>query len=70
MINIHMCTMLFVLFLQRLKCLRLETTRFDPKIEGRKSTIRCCLSNIRLLLVTINATGASEIEKVSTRHLL
>ena len=34
--------------------------------EEGESTVRCCLSNIRLLLVTVNAERASEIEKVST----
>ena len=61
-----MYTLVSALHSQLLKSLQLDTARFDMITEEGESTVRCCLSNTRLLLVTVNAERASEIEKVST----
>ena len=64
--GVYIYTLVPALLSQLLKSLQLDTAKFDTITEEGESTVRCCLSNTRLLLVTVNAERASEIEKVST----
>ena len=64
-IDLYICRLVSALLSQLLKSLQLDTAKFDVITEEGESIIRCCLSNTRLLLVTVNAERASEIEKVS-----
>ena len=53
-------------FSQKLRLLRLDTSSLDSSSTREESAISSCLNNTGVLLVTVNAEGASGIDLVST----
>ena len=53
------------LLFQKLRLLQLDTTSLDSCSTGEESSISSCLNSVGVLLVTVNAEGASGINLVS-----
>ena len=61
-----LCVLCVHLLTQKLRLLNLDTGSFHSCSTGEESTISSCLKNTGVLLVTVNAEGASGIDLVST----
>ena len=60
------CSACVIVLFQKLRSVQLETTSLDSYSTGEESSISSCLNNVGVLLVTVNAEGASGINLVST----